>query len=242
MIPTFSFIDPFGYKGVTQRLLRALLKDFGSDLLFFFSYMGVNRGIANPMVVEHLDALFGKERADALRERFAMEATPQERELAVLEELVNALKELGGQYVLPFRFRDDRGCRTTHHLVFVSKHRRGYLIMKEIMGSESSRAEQGVPSFEFCAADKSTPTLFELCRPLDDLEEMLLKGYAGKSIRVKDLYEAHSLGRNYLLRNYKELLRRLHAEGKIAAARDGGKPIRSGTFPDDVLVTFPPIP
>ena len=66
----------------------------------------------------------------------------------------------GGKFVLPFRFRNDRGNRTSHHLIFVSKHVKGYTIMKDIMAKESSKREQGVPSFEYSPADEKYPLLF----------------------------------------------------------------------------------
>lgn len=34
MVPTLSFIDPWGYKGLSLRLITALLKDWGSDCIF----------------------------------------------------------------------------------------------------------------------------------------------------------------------------------------------------------------
>ena len=42
LVPSFSFVDPFGYKGVTQRLLKGMLKDWGCDLILFFSYARIN--------------------------------------------------------------------------------------------------------------------------------------------------------------------------------------------------------
>ena len=38
MVPAFSFIDPFGYKGVTLELLEALMKGWGSDIVLFFPF------------------------------------------------------------------------------------------------------------------------------------------------------------------------------------------------------------
>ena len=35
--PAFSFIDPFGYAGLTMPLLQTLLGSWGSDLVFFFN-------------------------------------------------------------------------------------------------------------------------------------------------------------------------------------------------------------
>ena len=77
--------------------------------------------------------------------RFAT-LSPSEGELAIVEEIANALTELGAKYVLPFCFKNAYGTRTSHHLIFATKNFRGYDIMKGIMGRQSSAADQGVPS------------------------------------------------------------------------------------------------
>ena len=89
---------------------------------------------------------------------------------------------MGGKFVLPFRFKNETGSRTTHKLVFVTKSFRGYSIMKEVMAKESSTADQGVPSFTYSPADESMPLLFSLQRPLDELKEMLLRDFAGQKL------------------------------------------------------------
>jgi hypothetical protein len=61
-----------------------------------------------------MDALFGVERADELREK-PEDKTPDERETLILEELSQAIKGLGGKYVLPFRFK--RGNRDARWIV-----------------------------------------------------------------------------------------------------------------------------
>jgi three-Cys-motif partner protein len=89
--------------------------------------------------------LFGEERAQRLRKALPS-LSPASREVIILEELAQALREMGGLYVLPFRFKNAAGTRTSHCLIFVSKHFKGYEIMKEIMAKESSVADQAVPS------------------------------------------------------------------------------------------------
>jgi three-Cys-motif partner protein len=235
LIPTLFFVDPWGYKGLSLRLVNSVLKDWGCDCLFFFNYNRISMGISNHMVQEHMVALFGKERAIALREK-CYGLRPWERELVIVEELCAALRELGPEYVLPFRFKNDRGTRTSHHLIFVSKGFKGYEIMKEIMASESSSQEQGVASFEYNPIDARVrqPFLFQLSRPLDDLGEMLLKTYSGRSLSMYEVYKQHNVGYAYIKKNYKEMLMRLESEGKIKAG-----PHRQGTFGDNVIVRFP---
>jgi hypothetical protein len=62
--------------------------------------------------------------------------------------------------------------------------------MKGIMGGESSKTEQNVPSFSYCAADINTPLLFELGRPLDDLFDMLLDEFAGRRLTMKQIFNS----------------------------------------------------
>jgi hypothetical protein len=163
---------------------------------------------------------------------------PANRELLIVERVSEALQEMGGTYVLPFCFRNENGTRTSHYLIFVSKHILGYNIMKGIMGGESSKTEQNVPSFSYCLADKTMPLLFEFARPLDELEGMLLTDFAGQTLTMKEVFDRHHVGRRYLDRNYKEALASLEAKGQVTADPPADKR-RKGTFADRVKVTFP---
>jgi three-Cys-motif partner protein len=237
LVPTLSFIDPWGYKGLSLRLINTFLRDWGCDCIFFFNYNRVNMGLSNPIVKEHMDALFGEERAKEVRVQMGA-LPPAKRELVIVEAISEALKEMGGKYVLPFCFKNEHGTRTSHYLIFVSKHILGYNIMKGIMGGESSKTEQNVPSFSYCVADKSTPLLFELGRPLDDLKDMLLTDFAGRTLTMKEVFDSHHVGRPYLNRNYKEALTILEAKGKVIANPPANNR-RRDTFADTVRVKFP---
>jgi len=241
LIPTLFFIDPWGYKGLTLQLINSVLKDWGCDIIIFFNYNRISMGLSNTYVEEHMNALFTKQRADKLRQHLET-LNPSEREMAIVEEIANALTEMGAKYVLPFCFKNEHGTRTSHHLIFVTKHFRGYGIMKDIMARQSSAADQGVPSFNYNPADKRFPLLFELTRPLDDLGNMLLKDLAGRRISLKELYEEHSVGKPYILKNYQDVLRKLESVGKITtepSAERRRKLKGEVTFSEKVIVTFP---
>jgi hypothetical protein len=202
-------------------------------------------GLGNQYVKEHMNALFGEARGAQLRgELEAMD--PGERELAIVEALCRALQEMGGKYVLPFCFKNAKGTRTSHHLIFVSKHPLGYKIMKKVMANQSSSACQGVASFAYNPADaKRQPLLFELTRPLDDLEGMLLDQFAGRSMTMVEIYDAHNVGLPYTDSNYKEVLKKMELAGKIRAhpPHTARRKIKGEvTFADQVSVTFPAKP
>lgn len=232
--PTLTFIDPWGYKGLSLQLVNSVIKDWGCDCIFFFNYTRINMAVTNEAVQPHLEALFSMERAAALRQRI-VGLDPTQRERTIIELLVEAFQAMGGEYVLPFCFKNENGTRTSHYLIFVSKHYRGYDLMKEVMAKQSSRREQGVPSFDFCVADERQPLLFEMSRPLDDLEGLLLEHFAGRTLTVRAIYDAHNVGTAYVLPNYKQVLGKLLEEGKIGTDR---KP-KKGSFADTIIVTFP---
>lgn len=238
LVPTLFFVDPWGYKGLSLRLVNSVLKDWGCDCIFFFNYTRINMGLNNQAVRDHMNSLFGQQRADELRAKL-LPLKPHERELMIVEELSQALRGHGQRYVLPFRFRNNAGSRTSHHLIFVSKHFRGYEIMKNIMAKESSSATQGVASFEYSPADTRQPLLFELSRPIDDLADDLLSYFAGCTSSMKQVYLEHNVGKPYVSKNYKDVLMQLEAKGQIQANPSASQR-KANTFADNVMVTFPP--
>ena len=197
-------------------------------------------GLQNPAVKEHMDSLFGEERANELR-RGLEQLNSQDRELTIVEAIGRALQEMGGKYVLPFCFKNEAGTRTSHHLILVTKHVKGYEIMKEIMAKESSNTQQGVPTFEYNPASLQYPLLFELSRPLDDLGDTLLRQFAGRTMTMANVYNQHHVGRRYIKANYKAILVKLESEGKIRTNPPADQRKRAKgklTFADNVEVTF----
>jgi three-Cys-motif partner protein len=241
LIPTFLFVDPWGYKGLSLELINSVLPNWGCDCVFFFNYNRVNPGLNNDVVREHMNDLFGEKRADAIRKRLDG-LQPDEREHLIIEELSQALNELGAKFVLPFTFKNEEGTRTKHHLIFASKNFKGYEIMKGIMAKESSEQEQGVASFAYSPAPKQLQILFGFSRPLSDLEELLLAEFVGQKLTMREIYERHSVGRPYVKTNYKRVLAKMEASNSISVEPPAAmRPKRNGdvTFADDVFVIFP---
>ncbi|MBN2296597.1 MAG: three-Cys-motif partner protein TcmP [Pirellulales bacterium] len=242
MIPTFLFVDPWGYKGLSLRLVNSVVKDWGSDCVFFFNYNRINMGINNNAVKEHIVALFGDGATDRIRELLREIEDPYKREMLVVEELCEAIRCSGPRYVLPFGFVNSDGNRTSHHLFFVCKDFKGYDIMKSIMANASSDSTDGVATFQYNPADyleKQQGLLFELSRPLEDLQDMLLAEYSGQTINFKTLYEQHSVNRPFIEKNYRSVLLEMEKENKVIIEPGYGKKRRAGTLAKHVMLTFP---
>ncbi len=239
MAPTLAFLDPWGYKGLSRELIQALLKGWGSEVLFFFNFNRVNMDITNESVTEHMEALFGPERLDSLRDGVdTVEGTARER--VVMAALAEMTREAGGKLFLPFRFVARDAERTSHYLVFVTKNFLGYKIMRDVMGGASSYdSSDGVPSFEYT----SKPPLFLADgRGIEALAASLMTDMAGESLTVDEVFQRHSPGKLYVMTNYREALLRLEEEDRATMDPPAknrrlykGRP----SLPSDVLVTFP---
>lgn len=242
IVPTFFFVDPWGYKGLSLNLVSSIIKDWGCDCVFFFNYNRVNMGVNNDFIRQHMASLFGDDRLERLRDLLPDNLSPAEREVIIVQELCEALRQNGSRFVLPFRFKNENGARTSHHLIFLSKNFRGYEIMKEIMANQSSEIKDGVANFEYNPRDAhyKQGTLFDLLsRPLDELQDMLIEQYKGRTVDFMTLYEEHSVDRPYIKKNYKKVLCTMLETGLITAVNPkNGKPPRKGTFSDEMRITF----
>jgi len=239
-VPTFTFIDPFGYTGLTLNLIKGVTKGWGSDCLFFFNYARINRALSAGVFREPMSALFGEARADALiRQLTTIEGngklTPYRREEMIGDTLTAALQDLNSLHVRPFTFRKDN--RTTHKLVFVTKSTKGYTVMKDVMAKQSN-VQRGGGIIEFTFSDIAVPEPILLMNfEFDQLKTSLCDRFRGKTLTMKVIYEKHNVGTDYLPRNYRDALNQLDAEGKIKTVP---RKVRVGkvTFGDDVHITF----
>lgn len=242
LVPTFAFIDPWGYKGISKKLIDALIKDWGSDCIFFFNYNRIKMGLNNPVVMDRINLIFGEERSKILRER-VLQLDKDEQELTIINELSETLSNDGKRFVLPFRFVREGGKRTSHYLIFISKHVLGYEKMKEIMWKYSSEKEDGVASFSYIQVPKDfqqLSLLLSYTQPLDKLSEDLIRVFSGKSLSVEEIYNQHHVGKPFVMKNYKDVLQKLEEQNLIVVNRSVGKKrIRAKSFPNDLIVTFP---
>ena len=249
MLPTLSFIDPWGYKGLSLSLLNSVIKDWGSDCIFFFNYNRITAALDNPVVEPLINDLFGTQRAENLRAK-CLNRKSHEREYLIIEEMCEAIRKTiitknspnGESYVLPFTFKDENGAKTSHHLIFVSKHVKGYTIMKGIMASQSSSHEQGVASFQYNMATAREPFLYNLLQPRTELGESLLQAFAGLTLTMKEIFDKHQVNTPFVSGNYKDALNELEVANKISALPAANKrPLSNGkrSFADRVKVTFP---
>lgn len=248
LVPTLLFLDPWGYKGLSSELIGSVLKDWGCDCIFFFNYNRINAAVSNPVFQDHVNDIFGKDRANVLREN-VKGISAAKREDIVMTALKESLKEIRGHYMLPFKFFSDDGTKTSHFLILVSKNELAYNIMKGIMAPLSSKIIDGVSFFEFNPNPPINMPDLQLSlfgeateSPLKTLEKELLSKFSGRKLTMHAVFLAHNVNTNYISRNYKDVLIDLEERGIISAFPNiANRRVVKGhkTFGDDVIITFP---
>lgn len=238
-VPTFCFIDPYGFKGLSLELIRAVTKDWGCDCLLFFHTSGINRNMLNPENAQDMALIFGKDRHSKMvalsNSKFVS------RENMVLEYFRNAVTEECCKYFLELRFNFPNSRRLSHHLILLTKKDRGLHLGKEVMSKYSLR-EDSIPSYIYvdgCEKAGDQWNLIGSGGPMDQLKEELMTMFGSMKISVKRIYDSYnSSGGRCTKRNVKHSLQLLEEEKKIMLSPQDGKKRRRGTG-DTLIAHFP---
>jgi three-Cys-motif partner protein len=235
-LPTFYFLDPFGYKDVRISLLTEIIQGFGCDVLMFFNYNRFNLDVskASAAIQRHLQGFLGDISLEQLRRQITNK-DPADREAIVIEFVRAALVASGAKYVVRFAFNDETAARTSHYLFLLTKNPKGEEIMKGILHGYSSKQSQGVASFKFNPVREEPSFDFEA--PIEDLGVLLCNTFAQQSITVGDIIATHSPGTVYVRKNYKDALKFLESNGKISITPTRQELVPD-TMPDRVMVKF----
>lgn len=240
-IPCFCFIDPAGYNGLSLELLKVFGQDYGSDIIFFFNYNDINRAISNSRVSINMKQLFGDKHYQTLIKKISKESGLN-REVIIVNEMSEAIHDIGISYVLPFRFKTEGKNRTSHYIIFASKNIVGFNIMKDIMYKIGEKDFNGIGQFEFIpSCDKQAETQLSIidlfATPFQEFKENLCKQYCGKTISMKYLYNQDSPNTRFVSSQYKKALMELEQEGRISCDKPYTQR-RKNTLSDNTIIKF----
>jgi three-Cys-motif partner protein len=210
--PSFVFIDPCGYKGLSLNLIASALKPFGNDCIFFFNYNRVNMKLSYEVMNDSINAFFEARRAEQLRVA-VQDLGPSERESVILDAVVQALKEKVGAHTLTFGFRTRENRGTSHHLVFATKSTLALKQMKRIYTKFSSDQMEGAGSMDYDPRDAGPRTL-QLFGPTDELCPRLLQVFRGRELTFDELL-IEDLQSRFTDSVYRQALLRLEQEGRV---------------------------
>ena len=238
MIPSLTFIDPYGYKGLTLSLIERTVRDWGCETIFFFNYNRINAAIANPKVRPHMQALFTAARLAELQAQLKL-ADRDERPDIIFRHLGERIDELGGTYRVAFQFRRSSG-RLQRSLIHVSKNPLAYKIMKGVMAGEGLKDADDVALFTFAVEDAGLQMpLTPRARPYLTLLEDLPEQFATRTLTRAEIFEEHNVGTPFVPANYLRALLELEKRGEISCDPPASSRRKRTMAEETVKITFP---
>ncbi len=231
IIPSFWFIDPFGFTGISFETVELIMSLERSEVFITLMLRDIGRFLSHPQLTDTFDGLFG---TGDWRHIVQSNQAGAAKERELLELYVAQLQSLGCM-VTSFRVCMDEKVQTIYYMVHATNHPKGRRLMKDVMyrqGSEGVFAYMG-PQDQMTRLQK---TLFQE-DPIPELKENLLFSQAGKTMSFEDLRNKCCDDDELRDPDYRKALQELRAEEVIEVRSVTSKTPR-GLSGDD-LITFP---
>jgi three-Cys-motif partner protein len=227
LIPTFAFIDPFGWTGAPFNLVKMILAQRNCEVFVNFMYEEINRFIGHPDQITNFNDFFG---TDAWK-RCVDEIDPRKRNSCLHDLYLHKLRAAANNvFVRSFEMSNARDV-TDYYLFYATKELLGLKKMKEAMWKTDESGE-----FRFSdATDPNQLVLFEKAPKLAALQACVLVAFSSKEVSVADIERFVVVDTAFRETHYKGILKALEKEGrlKVVHAPPGRK---IGTFPDPGIV------
>lgn len=228
-VPTFAFIDPFGWSGVDFAVLEKMFELQSAEILFNLMTDSINRfvtGHPDPSIQAHFAKMF----SDEARSRIAHSSSRPE---AIKLEFVSRLQSIS-KYVLPFTMRV-RG-RHFNDLVWAGNHVRGNVLMKEVMYGVSKDVDFFFVDRRFNALIDGMELEVISNQVVHDIIIPYLQSVPEASVGA--LIDAVSEKPRYVERHVKQGLVRAEDAGIIVVDpfKSDGKKRHGKSFPNTVIV------
>lgn len=224
-VPTFAFIDPFGWAGVQMSIIRSLLASDKCEVLFNFMYDSVNRFVTGDTLSSQFDALFGTENQNFSELRTL---DPQERKRYLLNLYKTQLKNaVGFKYVKSFDLYRSGGAMNS--LVFGTNSITGLKVMKDAMWKIDP--DSGV-CFTGFIGDQMR---LHFGPSMDTLQELLTTNFAGQVVSIEQIEKFVLECTDFTASHYKSQLKSLEREGLIECISDRN---RRWTYPPGTILQF----
>lgn len=229
-IPTFAFIDPFGWTGLPFSVVHDLVRRPSCEVLINFMFEEINRFLAHRDQVENFDRLFGTE---AWRECIDLSGATRNQCLRDLyaSQLSGAA---GAAFVRYFEMRNARNA-TDYFLFFATNRLQGLMKMKEAMWKVDEAGQ-----FTFSdATDSSQLVMFDEPQ-FEMLTRQVTSAFAGRDAAVEEVEEfvvAHTAFRETHFKS--QVLKALEkATPPRLTVINAKQDRRRGTFPPGTVMRF----
>lgn len=179
-VPTFFFIDPFGWKGIPMSIIKKIMANPKYEVLITFMYEEINRFLDASGVSSSLNEVFGS--GDWVYT--TKEKDPGKRLLSLHNLYKNQLGKVAEiKYVESFKMIN-KANRTDYFLFFGTNSIDGLKKMKSAMWKVD---ESGLFQFSDATYNPLQPTLMETVPDYDLLKALILNQFRNKKVRICDL-------------------------------------------------------
>lgn len=181
-VPTFAFIDPFGYSHTPFEVVKRIMAHDKREMLITFMYEEINRFVDHPdqRETEHRNRLYGTNKWQEARNIQDPQKRKQFLHNLYKEQLEN---EAGVRYVRSFEMIN-KGNRTDYFLFFGTNDKTGLRKMKEAMWRVDPL---GAFRFSDATANPNQLLLFEPEPDFSLLKKMILDEFKGQEVLVEDI-------------------------------------------------------
>lgn len=181
LVPSFFFIDPFGFGGIPFEIIKRILSNPKTEVFFTFMVREISRFLKNPFLRETLTRLFGTNEWEKIIEA-------PDREKALVELYRKQLHESAEvKYTWHFKVSESEKFRTLYYLIHATNNFKGHSIMKQIMykqGPHGSFAYLGPRD----VAERCQTRLFDI-NDIEQLKRLLLEKFAGETLTYDEIQE-----------------------------------------------------
>jgi three-Cys-motif partner protein len=209
LIPSFWFIDPFGFTGMSFDTVSQIMSLNRSEVFITLMLRDMGRFLGHAALDKTFNRLFG---TSAWRAIVYSNMTGVAKEQELRDLYIDQLRVIGCKVTL-FRVCMDEKLQTLYYMVHATKHAKGRWLMKGVM------RRQGVNGvFAFLGPQdkilKAQASLF----PNEDipaLKSQLLAKYPGRTISFDQLLSKCCDDNELTESDYRTALQQLRQEGKI---------------------------
>jgi hypothetical protein len=198
-MPTFAFIDPFGWTGAPFNIVKKILASPSCEVFVNFMYEEINRFIGHPDQTENFNAFFGSSDWTP----FVSLPDPEQRNRGLHDLYLKQLHgDAGTAYVRSFEMSNSKDV-TDYFLFYATNSLTGLKKMKEAMW----KVDEGG---EFNFSDSTDPrqiVLFEKAPRFILLQEQLRAALASGALTIDDIEKYVVVETAFRETHYKPILK-----------------------------------
>lgn len=229
LVPSFVFIDPFGFKDFPFSLVEKLLKNPKTEVFVNVMVEFINRFLEDPndQIRKIIVDLYGTDEVLKIVQK------PGDR-VRQLQDLYKKQLSKNAKYVRYFEMRDSN-CRVIYTLFFATNNLLGYVKMKEALW----RVDQQTGISFSDSTNKDQEVLF-LLDPTPEIINVLFSQYSKKYILKKDIRTFIEEKTPYIVKQLNTALKKMESDGDIFVdpCKSNGSNRKRGTFPDECRIRF----